>query len=324
MSAFPSSSELRIHFAHSAYRLAERFAARSTGIDHFQTWTPEETRQRIGDGHVLVVSGFWQNDLLDAAANMRFIQVCGAGYDQFDTAAIAARGIRFANASGVNANAVSDHALALTLGLTRLLHHGRDNQKRHHWRPMISDISVREDELPGKVMLVYGTGQIGRRIAKLAKAFGMTVLGIRRDVSKTVPEIDEMHAPDEFLSLLPRTDVVVLACPLTPETRGLMNADAFAAMPETGYFVNVARGGCADQDALVTAITEGQIAGAGIDVTDPEPLNEESPLWDLENVILTPHTAGETRQYEDNVIDILMDNLDRLQAGKAELRNQIV
>lgn len=324
MTAFPDPNTLRIHFAHSAYRLAERFAARSTGIDHFQTWTPEETQRRIGEGHVLVVSGFWRNGLLDEAANMRFIQVCGAGYDQFDTEAIAARNIRFANASGVNANAVSDHALALTLGLTRLLHHGRDNQKRHHWRPMISDISVREDELPGKVMLVYGTGQIGRRIAKLAKAFGMTVLGIRRDVSRTVPEIDELHPPGEFLALLPRADVVVLACPLTPETRGLMNADAFAAMPETGYFVNVARGGCADHDALVAAVREGRIAGAGIDVTDPEPLNEESPLWDLENVILTPHSAGETRRYEDNVIDILLDNLDRLQAGKAELRNQIV
>lgn len=324
LNAFPDSNNLRIHFAHSAYRLAERFAERATGIAHFQTWTPEETRQRIGEGHVFVASGFWQNNLLEAAKDLRFIQVCGVGYDQFDQEAIAARGIRLANGAGVNANAVSDHALALILGLTRQLHHGRDNQKRRHWRPMISDIASREDELPGKTLLLYGTGQIGRRIAKLAKAFGMTVLGIRRDVTKLVPDIDELHGPSEFLSLLPRADVVVLICPLTPETRGLMNGEAFSAMRESAYFVNVARGACADHDALVAALRDGQIAGAGIDVTDPEPLQDDSPLWGLDNVILTPHTGGETRRYEDNVIDVLVDNLNRLQAGQAELRNQIV
>ena len=189
---------------------------------------------------------------------------------------------------------------------------------------MISDIGSREDELPGKRLLIYGTGDIGGRIAKLAKAFGMSVWGIRRDVTKTVPDIDELHAPNEFQSLLPSADIVVLACPLTPETRGLMNAAAFAAMRETAYFVNVARGGCADQDALIAALKGGQIAGAGIDVTEPEPLPEDSPLWDLDNVILTPHTGGETRRYEDNVIDVLVDNLERLDAGQADLRNQIV
>ena len=324
LDAFPGTSTLRIHFAHSAYRLADRFAARSTGIAHFQTWTPEETRQHIGKGDVLVTSGFWQNSLLEEARALRFIQVCAVGHDQFNQEAIAARGVRLANAAGVNANAVSDHAFALILALTRQLHHGRDNQKRRHWRPMISDISSREDELPGKVLLIYGTGQIGGRIAKLAKAFGMSVLGIRRNVSNLVPDIDELHSPSEFLSLLPRADIVVLVCPLTPETRGLMNGEAFSAMRSSAYFINVARGPCADHDALVTALRDKQIAGAGIDVTDPEPLQDDSPLWDLSNVVLTPHTGGETRQYEDNVIDILVDNLGRLQAGQAELRNQII
>ncbi|MGI9424437.1 MAG: D-2-hydroxyacid dehydrogenase [Hyphomicrobiaceae bacterium] len=323
MGTFPTSSDLCIHFAHSAYRLSERFAERGTSIKHFQTWTPEDTHQRIAEGHVLVASGFWQNSLLESAMALRFIQVCAVGYDQFDRSAIAARGVRLANAAGVNANAVSDHALALILGLTRQLHYSRDNQRRRYWRPMISNISSREDELPGKVLLIYGTGQIGGRIAKLAKAFGLVVWGIRRDVSKSDPNIDELHAPSEFLSLLPRADVVVLACPLTNETRGLMDQDAFSAMRESAFFINVARGGCADHDALVAALKDGQIAGAGIDVTDPEPLQSKSALWDLDNVILTPHTGGETRRYEDNVIDVLLDNLKRLQMGQAELRNQI-
>lgn len=324
MSAFPALSDLRIHFAHGAYRLAERFDARGTGITHFQTWTPEDTRRRIGESHVLVTSGFWRNEFLAEAEALRFIQVCAVGYDQFDQAAIAAQEVRLANAAGVNANAVSDHAFALILSLTRQLHLGRDNQKHRHWRPMISDISKREDELPGKVLLIYGTGLIGQRIARLATAFGMTVLGVRRNVSKPVLDVDELFRPDEFFSLLPRADVVVLACPLTPETRGLMGAKAFSAMRRSAYFINVARGACADHDALVTALKDGTIAGAGIDVTDPEPLPTDSPLWLLDNVILTPHTGGETRRYEDKVVDILIDNLERLQSGQAELRNQIV
>ena len=125
------------------------------------------------------------------------------------------------------------------------------------------------------------------------------------------------------MSLLPRADIVVLACPLTPETRNLMDAQAFAAMKETGYLVNVARGGCVGHDALVAALQNGQIAGAGIDVTEPEPLHADSPLWGLENILLTPHSGGETRMYEDNVLDILMDNLERITAGN-DLRNQIV
>ncbi|MGI9476424.1 MAG: D-2-hydroxyacid dehydrogenase, partial [Hyphomicrobiaceae bacterium] len=246
------------------------------------------------------------------------------GHDQFDKAAISQRGIRLCNSAGVNANAVSDHAFALLLGLTRQIHVARSNQKQRHWRPMISDLTKREEELPGKTMLIYGTGQIGGRIAKLAKAFGMTVIGVRRDASKTVEHIDEMHPTTGFVSLLPRADVVVLSCPLTDETRGLMNPESFAAMQRSAYLINVARGGCVDEPALVAALEGGQIAGAGIDVTDPEPLPETSMLWGIDNIILTPHSGGETRAYEDNVVDILAENLDRLWRGDDDLLHRIV
>ncbi len=324
MTAFPAADQITIHFAHSAYRLAERFAVRHPDIAHFQTWTPDETRARIGEGDVLVASGFWNNELLASAGALKFIQVCAVGHDQFDKPAIAERGIRLCNSAGVNANAVSDHAFALLLGLTRQIHTARSNQHRSHWRPMISDLTQREEELPGKTMVIYGVGQIGARIAKLAKAFGMTVLGVRRDLSKTLADVDELHAPEDFVSLLPRADVVVLSCPLTDETRGLMSATAFAAMRPSAYLINVARGGCADQDALIQALESGQIAGAGIDVTEPEPLPEASALWQFDNVILTPHSGGETRAYEDNVMDVLVDNLERLWRGESDLRHAIV
>ena len=316
MTNFPAAGDLTIHFAHSAYCLAERFAMRRSDIAHFQTWSAEDTKARIGEGDVLVASGFWNNDLLADAAKLKFIQVCAVGHDQFDKAAVAGRGVRLCNSAGVNANAVSDHAFALLLGLTRQVHVARSNQANAFWRPMISDLSKREDELPGKTMLIYGVGQIGGRIARLAKAFGMTVLGVRRDVSKTVDGIDELHPTSAFLSLVPRADVVVLACPLTDETRGLMGDQAFAAMKPSAYLINVARGGCVDQGALIATLDDGRIAGAGIDVTEPEPLPSDSKLWSFENVILTPHTAGETRAYEDNVLDALIENLERLWRGE--------
>ncbi len=312
-----------IHFAHPAYRFAERMVPRRTGLASYQTWTLDDTRARIGEADVLVLSGFWRNDLLAQAPRLRFIQGCAAGYDQFDRAALAARGIRLANASGVNANAVSEHAIALLLALTRQLHTGRDHQRTAHWRGMISEIGRREEELPGKTMLLVGLGRIGSRIAMLAKAFGMTVIAIRREVSAPAADVDEVHPRNALPMLLARADVVVLACPLNEDTRRIIDEQALAAMKPTAYLINVARGGCVEEAALIEALRSGRIAGAGIDVTDPEPPDPASPLWTLENVLLTSHTGGETRRYEENVIDLLLDNLERLASGAA-IKNAIL
>ena len=189
---------------------------------------------------------------------------------------------------------------------------------------MISSLDQREDELAGKRLLVYGLGGIGSRLGVLARAFGMHVCGVRRDTSVRPDAVDELHSPDALLRLLPEVDFVVLACPLTDETRGVIGARALEAMRRGAFLVNVARGGCVDEPALMKALRAGEIAGAGIDVTADEPLSPDSPLWDLENVVLTPHTAGETRRYEDNVIDILLENLDRQWRGEEALRNGIV
>jgi phosphoglycerate dehydrogenase-like enzyme len=319
-----NKDDITIHFAHSAYQFSTMLDKRDTGINHFQTWTPDETRARIAEGDVLISTGFWRNDLLPLADNLKFIQVCGAGYDQFDQNAIRAQGVRLANASGVNVNAVSDHAMALTLSLTRQLASARDNQRDHHWRGMISDLSKREDELAGKTMVIYGLGKIGGRVARLAKAFEMNVIGLKRDVSTPVEHVDELHPSAAFTEVLPRADVTVLCCPLTDVTRNVVNAGTFLAMKPSSYLVNVARGGCVEESALINALQRGAIAGAGIDVTVEEPLAKDSPLWDLDNAIVTPHTGGETRKYEDNVLDILLDNLERLFRGETELHNQVV
>jgi len=321
---FPPQDQTTICFAHVAYQLETLFAQRDTGIEHFQVWSPAELTARIPEADVLVVSGFWRDDLLDHAPRLRFIQSIGAGTDQFPQDALRARSIRLASAQGVNRNAVSEHAMAHILAFARHIHTGRDHQRQHHWRGMLSDLTRREDELGGKTLVIFGMGDIGSRVAKLAKAFDMQVVALKRNPATAVGPADAVYTPDKLPDLLPQADFVLLTCPLTHETANVIDAAALAAMKQSAYLINMARGGCVDQDALVTALRNGAIAGAGLDTVVDEPLPENSPLWDFDNVIITPHTAGETRQYEDNVIDILLDNLARLWRGETTLRNQIV
>jgi phosphoglycerate dehydrogenase-like enzyme len=324
MPTFPPKADLTICFAHVAYRMAERFALRQTGIRHFQVHSLDELTARIGEADVLSVSMMWRNEMIAKAPKLRFIQSISAGLDQYSVDALRGAGIRLASGKGVNAEAVAQHAMALMLALARQIHLGRDNQRKRFWRGMISDIARREDELGGKTLLIVGLGAIGSRLAVLARAFGMRVIATKRDVSTGTEGADAVFPQDQLLTLLPQADVVVLTCPLTPQTEKLIDARAFAAMKPTAYLVNVARGRVVDEPALTAALAENRIAGAGIDCTVEEPLPESSALWGFENALITPHTAGETQRYEDNVIDILLENLDRLWRGEMALRNGVV
>jgi phosphoglycerate dehydrogenase-like enzyme len=320
----PPNDQLTICFAHVAYQLHERFAALDAGINSFAVRDPETLENRVGEADVLVISGLWHDGLLDRASKLRLVQAIGAGTDQFPLEELKGRGIRLASARGVNYRAVAEHAMALILALSRRLPEARDNQAKRVWRGMIGDLTNREDELGGKTLLVVGLGQIGGRLAQLAKAFDLRVVGLRRDPAAGRGAADAVHAMGEFKALLPEADVVALTCPLTKETEKLVDADALTRMKPSAYLVNVARGRVADEAALIDALAARRIAGAGIDVTVEEPLAPNSPLWGMEHVLLTPHTAGETRRYEDNVIEILRDNLDRLRRGAEPLRNQVI
>ena len=320
----PAKDALTICFAHVAYRLGDRFAARDTGLGNFEVRTREELEARIGEADVLVVSGLWRNDLLPRAGRLKLIQSISAGVDQYDQAALRAQGVRLASAQGVNARAVAEHAMALILALTRRLPEARDNQAKRVWRGMIGDLAQREDELGGKTLLIVGLGRIGGRLAQLARAFDLHVIGVRRDPARGPNGADEVHGLAALPTLLPGADIVALTCPLTPETENLIDAAALGLMRPSAFLVNAARGRCVDENALVAALTQGRIAGAALDVTRDEPLPAASPLWALANVLITPHTAGETRRYEDNVLDLLMDNLDRLWRGETALSNQVV
>src|SRR5271169_2433655 len=222
----PPRERLNICFAHVAYRLQERFEARKSGIRSFEVRARDELDAGIGDADVLVVSGMWRNDLIELAPKLRFIQSISAGTDQYSRAALKARGIRLASAQGANARAVAEHAMSLILALARRLPEARDNQAKRVWRGMIGDLDRREDELGGKTLLIVGLGRIGGRLAELAKAFDMRVVGLRRNPAAGRGAADAVHSMGEFKSLLPEADFVALTCPLTKETENLVDAEA--------------------------------------------------------------------------------------------------
>jgi phosphoglycerate dehydrogenase-like enzyme len=208
--------------------------------------------------------------------------------------------------------------------MARRLPEARDNQAKRIWRGMIGDLTQREDELIGKTLLIIGLGRIGGRLAQLAKAFEMNVIGFRRDPAGGKGAADSVHTLAELSNHLPQADFVVLTCPLVPETKGVIDARALGLMRRSAYLINVGRGGCVVEPALIEALQSGRIAGAALDCTDPEPPDPSSPLWAMPNVFITPHTGGETRKYEANVIEILMENLERMWRGETTLRNQVV
>jgi len=321
---FPSKDQLTICFAHAAYQMKNRFDARQTGIRNFEVRAYDDLQKRVGEADVVVVSGMWKNDLIAHAPKLKFIQSISSGMDQYSREQLGAKKVRLASAAGVNARAVAEHAMSLILAVARRLPEARDNQHKKMWRGMIGDLAEREDELGGKTLLVVGMGRIGSDLAKLAKAFDMKVMGIRRDPAQGANGADSIHAMADLVKLVPQADFVALTCALTPETTGLMSSAAFAAMKPSSVFVNVARGKVVDEAALIETMKGGKIWAAALDVTADEPLPASSPLWTMPNVFITPHTAGETRRYEDNVLDILMENLERLWRGETALRNQVL
>ena len=319
---------LTVLFGHPAYQLGDVFRARCPDHSCLEVRTLPEVETHIAEADVLVVSRFWRDAWVDRAERLRFIQAISAGTEVFDLARLRQRGIRLASAQGGNAGAVAEHALALILSLTRHLHTARDCQTSRRWRGLIADPHRREMELAGKTMVIAGLGGIGSRIAALAAAFGMRVVGIRRNAAgntaAAAPPFEAVLPPNRLTEALGHADILVLACPLTPETEGMIDAAALAAMKPSAVLINVARGRVVDEAALIRALQDGALAGAGLDCFAQEPLPESSPLWGFENVVMTSHTAGESRACEGRVVDILVENLSRLASGRADLRNQIL
>lgn len=298
--------------------------------DHFSEEQQEAIREAAGGLEVVftddkdlietrlddieIAVGSFPRDLIKRAPRLRWFQQWGAGADWLlKHPELAEKDFTLTNVSGVHAVPISEHIFAFLLSFARSFSRAMRDQLSATW-------SQREQqpafELAGKTMLLLGTGAIGARTAKLAQAFDMRVVGVRRNPDKGVAHIDEMVALSELPQVLPDADFVVLTLPLTRDTRHLIGETELRAMKRSAVLVNIGRGGLIDEGALVRALQEGQIAGAGLDVFETEPLPAESPLWRLENVIITPHTSGDTPHYDERALTIFLENLRRYRAGE--------
>jgi phosphoglycerate dehydrogenase-like enzyme len=324
VTTLPPAGDLTVLFAHPAYQVAEEFRRRRPTMRTLKAVNAAELTALAPEADVIVVSGLWRNELLAAVPKLRFVQSISAGTDQYDKDAFRARAVRLASAQGANERAVAEHALALLLALKRHIHFGRDAQAERRWRPMIADPLTREQEIGGLHAVVVGFGRIGQRVGRLLKAFDVRVTGLRREAAPVPEAADEVRPIAALDDVLPMADVVILTCPLTPETVGLIGADALQRMKPSAILINVARGKVVDEPALIAALQAGRIAAAGLDVTVEEPLPASSPLWAMPQVLITPHSAGETGRYEANVIDLLEENLSRLWRGEERLLNEVV
>jgi len=258
-------------------------------------------------------------DLLAASPDLRWVQTFSAGTDMAPYQAMLARGLLLTNAAGASASAVAQTAVTGLLALARGLPRIAEAQRRHAWEPLYSGAEPRE--VDGQTALVIGTGPIGQEIGRLCRAFGLHTIGLRRDAAAGPPPGFDAAAGFAALpDLLPRTDWLVLACPLTETTRNLIDARALALLPPGRHLVNVARGGVVVEDDLLAALQSGHVAGAFLDVFAMEPLPAGSPFWDLPNVIVSPHSAAASDGLPERVAAIFCANLQRW-AGGEPLRN---
>ncbi|GMK39539.1 3-phosphoglycerate dehydrogenase [Paenibacillus sp. CCS19] len=243
-----------------------------------------------------------ETDGLLPESKLRWVQGWSAGVDKLPLDKLAARGVVLTDASGVHPNQMSETTLALMLAFTRNVHSAIRNQVEGRW-----ELRGSYGEIHGKTIGIIGAGEIGIELAHICRAFGMTTLGVRRS-GKPAEHFDRMYDMSGLRDVLAESDYVVNLLPLTDETNGLFNAAVFAQMKSTAFFVNVGRGPSVVTDDLVAALRDGVIAGAGIDVTEPEPLPEGHPLWKLDNVIITPHIGGQSDQYSARVADLFIHN----------------
>jgi D-2-hydroxyacid dehydrogenase (NADP+) len=250
---------------------------------------------------------------------LKWLQIHPAGAERPIYRELRGRGVKVTTASGATAVTVAHSVLGALIAINRRFPLLADAQRRHAWEPRLGERSPRD--LKGQRAVIVGMGPIGRTIAGLLQMLGMSSIGVRRKAEPLAPF--EQVIPYEHLpGVLPRADWLILCCPASPLTRGLANAAAFAAMPKGAHFINVSRGEIAVQADVIAALQSGHLAGAYLDVFEKEPLDPLSPLWDMPNVLISPHTASHSLGQNEAIFEIFLDNLARFRRGEA-LRNDV-
>jgi phosphoglycerate dehydrogenase-like enzyme/glyoxylase-like metal-dependent hydrolase (beta-lactamase superfamily II) len=287
--------------------------------------TAEEAAKEAADADAVL--GFCTAGIVTAGDRLRWIQVIHAGVEKDLSPELKKSKIVLTNTARIYGPNVADQAFALLLALTRgikgAFYYDRPlppnpyNLKRWESLHFSIKLHIKPQELHGKTMLVVGLGGIGTQIARRAHAFGMRVAAIDPNAAIVRPEfVFSLNRPDKLMEKLGQADVVLISCPLTKETRGMIGAQQLKGMKSSAYFINIARGGIVQTDALVAALKAGQIAGAGMDVIDPEPLPDDHPLWKLPNVVISPHVGGQAEGARDRQWRLWRENVRRFVAGE--------
>ncbi|WP_226040135.1 D-2-hydroxyacid dehydrogenase [Natrinema sp. DC36] len=296
--------------------LTDEIRERRPDIDLEHVEDEDELLGAVDDADVLVTHRL-PDDVLEAAADLEWVQALSAGTDFFDHDALADHGVALTSVSGIHAKPIGQQVLGYLLHFERCFDRAVAQQHRREWDRYTGG------ELGDRTVGIVGVGAIGSKVADYCRPFDARVIGTKRDPTDAPDSVDEIYGTDGLESVLARSDYLVLACPLTDETRGLIDADALAALSDDAVLVNIARGGVVDQSALVDALEADELGGAALDVFEEEPLPEESPLWDRDDVLVTPHMAGSTPHYWERCADVFLRNYDRFREGEG-LENRVV
>ena len=254
----------------------------------------------------------------EAFLDLEWIHAIQAGVDRFPREALREADVTLTNSTGVHGDSVSESVAAVVLAFARDLHRHVRQQERRTWNTSPWD---RAWTVSGERACVVGLGSLGRGVVDRLDGLGLHVVGVRR-TPLPEPRVERVYRPTELTEAVADARFVVLTVPLTDTTRALVDADVLDAMRDDSYLVNVARGAVVDQSALVEALRENRVAGAALDVFETEPLPESSPLWDMDDVIVTPHSAGRTRDYYRHVAALVRKNVQQLNAGE-DIANRV-
>lgn len=268
------------------------------------------TEEQIARAHIIV--GFPKPDDLKKALCLRWLQTPSAGVQQYvDTSLYADPRIVVTNAVGAYGRQISDHVIGTIIAFNHHLLTYHDQMKERLWKRYFP-----VQDLWESTILVLGLGDIGTHVAKKAKMLGMYVIAVKRTMTDLPSSVDELHTTEQLDALLPRADYVVLCLASTPQTEHILDAHRIALMKQGAYLCNVARGSLIDHQALEKALQSGHLGGAALDVTEPEPLPQDSLLWSMPNVLITPHASGLSPSNSSQVFELFFDNLGRYLAGQ--------
>lgn len=270
----------------------------------------EVSREQVRDASIII--GNVPAEMLPAAEKLEWLQLNSAGADLYCKPGILKSGTLLTNATGAYGLAISEFMVGAALMLLKKLNLYYDNQKKHLWKDEGGVTSIW-----GSTTLVIGLGDIGGEFAKRMKALGSHTIGIRRKPGDKPDYLDELYTNDKMDELIPRADFISLSLPNTPETYRIINEDRLRSMKKGAYLINVGRGTAIDTDALCRVLNDGHLGGCALDVTDPEPLPSDHPLWDAGNVIITPHISGHYHLQEtlERIIRISGSNLEKFLNG---------